>query len=310
MRCVCSQDPEDEEEDARLEVLVPLAKLEQPELAKLTMLVRGQGGTSTPAVSCNEAFIIELHGIDMDGCACRVDLDEFDASTKLMLSDLPSLDAVTATQRPWSQMGDGLEMIMELGGRAGELDIEIDPSSDYYSICDTLRLNLIAGEPDNVVASVASGDSVENGKELTIKAQLIDSYCNKVEISQGVEWNVQPVVEGVAESSSQGSDWGDGAAGSEVLRLYDPKQRKPKGAAAELRMEVLTVRPLHARDSFDVQVSARVKRGGVFHTFETETPLRVTISPGCHVIAGVEALLLQVVSGPHSHRHHEHHKIP
>ena len=281
-----------------MEVVVPLAKLEQPELAKLTLFVRGQEGASTPAVSCNDSITIELHGTDEQGNRRRIDLADFDACTKLVLSsDLPA-DVVTATQSPWAQSGDGLEMTMELGGKAGEFDIELDPGHTHYGICDTLRVNLIAGEPDKVVASLASGDAtVENGKELVINAQLVDSDGNEVDAAQGVEWTVQPVAEGVAEGSSQGSDGGDGAAAGELLRFHD--KRKPKGATAELRADVLTVRPLHARESFDLLVLARFKRGGVFHTLETEQPLNVTISPGCRVIAGLEAFCVQATTSPY-----------
>ena len=143
-----------------MEVVVPLAKLEQPELAKLTLFVRGQEGASTPAVSCNDSITIELHGTDEQGNRRRIDLADFDACTKLVLSDLPA-DVVQATQSPWAQSEDGLEMTVELGGKAGELDIELDPGHMHYGICDTLHVKLIAGEPDKVVASLASGDATE-----------------------------------------------------------------------------------------------------------------------------------------------------
>jgi hypothetical protein len=269
--------------------LAQLEQPEQPELKRLTLFVRGQDGASTPAVSCDDEFVVELHGADENGNARRIDLAEIGASTKLTLCG--DVSAVMATQSPWVQSGDVLEMRMALGGKAGELDIELDPSLGYYSMCDALRVNLIAGDPAKVVASLASGDAtVENGKELVVKAHLADEYDNKVEAAQGVEWNSLQEVPTARQEDSQGSEGGGD-------QLYLLQQRKLKGAAATLKAVVVTARPLHEPTSFSLQISAQVKQqDGPFHTFEVQEPLQVTVSPGRKVVAKLDTSFVQVHS--------------
>ena len=241
LRFVARFDPDQDDEDAVEQVSVQLAQrvaTEQPELAKLTMHVQGAG-----VVSCGENFVIEVHGEDTEGSACRVDLAEFGARTWLQRSAMSG--EVDADYNAWTQDGDAVKMTLQLSGKAGELDLELPPDHDYSNICDTLTLKLTAGEPAKVVARLLGG-AVMNGRELSVDARLVDEHENFIE------------------------GYGEGGITWEALQAEDTTQlcvsalkRGAKCVAAELKSSVLTTQPLRTPTEFGLVVAAQFKRAGV-----------------------------------------------